>query len=118
MNEMGNGLVDIVLVDAGIRPIPIYEMIRGFTGLNVKQARKLVDAPPQAIITQVPRSQAEALKLELEGFGATLELREAGAPGRSDRPAPLITMPVRTAAAVIVVGPKSRGGGEARFRGQ
>ena len=81
MSEKGDRLVDIVVVDPGVRPIPIYDAVRRFTGLNVKQARKLVDAPPQAIITQVPLRQAEALKIELEAFGATLELRSAGAPG-------------------------------------
>jgi ribosomal protein L7/L12 len=78
---MGDGLVDIVVVDPGIRPIPIYNTVVKFTRLNLKQARKLVDSPPQAIITKVPRSQAEALRIELEASGATLELRPAGAPG-------------------------------------
>jgi ribosomal protein L7/L12 len=73
--------VDIVLVDPGVRPIQIYKMVDRFTRLNIKQARKLVDAPPQAIITHVPRTQAEALKIELEAFGAALELRPAGGPG-------------------------------------
>jgi ribosomal protein L7/L12 len=76
-----DGRVDMVLMDPGVRPIPIYKMVDRFTRLDLKQARKLVDAPPQAIITQVPRPQAEALKIELEGCGATLELRPAGGPG-------------------------------------
>jgi ribosomal protein L7/L12 len=81
VTEQGDRLVDIVVLDPGARPIPIYDAVRRFTRLNVKQARKLVDAPPQAIITQVPHRQAEALKIELEAFGATLELRSAGTPG-------------------------------------
>jgi ribosomal protein L7/L12 len=81
VSDEGDGLVDIVVVDPGVRRIPVYDAVRRFTGLNVKQARKLVDAPPQAIITQVPLRQAEALKIELEASGATLELRPAGAPG-------------------------------------
>lgn len=81
VSAAGDGLVDIVVVDPGTRPIPIYDAVRRFTRLNVKQARKLVDTPPQAIITQVPLRQAEALKIELEAFGGTLELRPAEAPG-------------------------------------
>jgi ribosomal protein L7/L12 len=81
VTDAGEGLVDIVVLDPGVRRIAIYDVVRRFTGLNIKQARKLVDAPPQAVITQVPLRQAEALKLELEAFGATLELRPAGAPG-------------------------------------
>ena len=73
--------VDIVVMDSGVRPIPIYDAIRRFRRLNIKQARKRGDAPPQAIITQVPRPQAEALKVELEAFGAILERRAARTPG-------------------------------------
>jgi ribosomal protein L7/L12 len=52
------------------------------TKLNIKQARKLVDEAPQAVITRVPRVQAEALKIEMEGFGASVELRASvGLPG-------------------------------------
>lgn len=81
MSEAKGELVDMVVVDPGVRPIPIYDAVRRFTRLNVKQARKLVDEPPQAIITQVPLRHAEALKVELEAFGAIIELRPAGAPG-------------------------------------
>ncbi len=81
MSHMDSGLVDIVLLGQGPRPIPIYQMVDRLTALNFKQARKLVTAAPQAIITQVPRTQAEALKLELEACGAMLELRPAGTPG-------------------------------------
>jgi ribosomal protein L7/L12 len=42
-----------------------------------------VDSAPQAVITRVPQTQAEALKVELEASGAVIELRPAGAPGAS-----------------------------------
>jgi hypothetical protein len=51
------------------------------TKLNLKQARKIVDGAPQAILTQVPQSQAAALKVEFEATGAAVELRPAGTPG-------------------------------------
>jgi ribosomal protein L7/L12 len=76
-------LVDIVLLDPGPRPIGIYKAVERFTALNVKQARKLVDDPPQVILSQVPSAQAEALRIEIEGFGATLQLRPASAAGGS-----------------------------------
>ena len=81
LSEPDDRLVDIVVVDPGPRPIPVYDAVRRFTRLNSKQARKLVDAPQQAIITQVPLRQAQALRTELEACGATLELRPAGVPG-------------------------------------
>ncbi len=81
MTETDDELVDIALLDPGPRPIPIYRLVDRLTALTVKQARKLVDAPPQVIISQIPIAQATALKIELEGFGATLELRAAGTAG-------------------------------------
>ncbi len=74
MADDGAERVDILLEDAGDRPIGIYDIVRKWTSLNVKQARKLVDSAPQPIITGMARSQAEAIKLELEGLGATVSL--------------------------------------------
>jgi ribosomal protein L7/L12 len=74
-------LVDIVLLDHWPRPIAIYKVVDRFTGLNIKQARKLVDAPPRVILSRVPAVQAQALKIEMEALGATFELRAAGAAG-------------------------------------
>jgi ribosomal protein L7/L12 len=81
MTEPEGELVDIAVLDHGPRPIAIYKLVDRFTALNIKQARKLVDAPPQVIISRVPITQAEALKIEMEAFGATFELRVAGAAG-------------------------------------
>ena len=81
MTEHDDELVDIVLLDHGPRPIAIYKVVDRFTALNIKQARKLVDAPPQVIVSRVPIAQAEALKIEMEAFGATFELRAAEAAG-------------------------------------
>ena len=67
--------VDILLESAGERPIGIYNAIRKWSDLNVKQARKLVDSAPQPIITRISRTQAEAIKTELEALGATISLR-------------------------------------------
>lgn len=73
--------VDLRLLDPGPRPIPIYQTMVGLTAMNIKQARKLVDASPVTIISQVPRSQAEGLKVEFEATGASVELGPAGPPG-------------------------------------
>jgi large subunit ribosomal protein L7/L12 len=74
-------LVDIWLTDQGPRPIRIYQRVDSLSSLNLKQARKLVDSAPAAVLTQVPRTQAAALKAEFEATGAIAELRPAGAPG-------------------------------------
>ena len=80
--EPNDDLVDIVVTDAGPRRIGVFSIIPRLTKLNIKQARKLVDEAPQAVITRVPRTQAEAIKIEMEAFGAAVELRtSAGSPG-------------------------------------
>jgi large subunit ribosomal protein L7/L12 len=79
---MSEGSVfDLYLLDPGPRPIPIYNVIVRLTGLNIKQARRVADAAPVAIVTQVPPGQADALKIELAPTGARLELRPGGPPG-------------------------------------
>lgn len=75
-------LVDIVVTDAGPRPVGVFNLVRSYTKLNIKQTRKLVDGAPQSVITRVPTVQAEAIKIEMEAFGAAIELRaSAGSPG-------------------------------------
>ena len=81
MSGEADALVDIWVTDRGARPIRVYQTVDRLTRLNIKQARKLVDSAPQAVITQVPRTQAEALKIEMEATGATVELRPAETPG-------------------------------------
>ncbi len=70
-------LMDVVLEDPGERPVGIYNLVRGLTDLNTKQVKKLVDSAPQTILPRLPRTQAEAVKLELEGLGARVRLAPA-----------------------------------------
>jgi large subunit ribosomal protein L7/L12 len=81
MSAQDAELVDLWLTDPGPRPIRIYQRVDHLTSLNLKQARKVVDSAPAAILTQVPQTQATALKVEFEATGAVVELRAAGAPG-------------------------------------
>jgi ribosomal protein L7/L12 len=69
-------LVDVVLDDPGPRPIGIYNLVRRlhFGDLNTKQAKKLVDSAPQTILPRMARTQAEAIKIELEALGAQVRL--------------------------------------------
>lgn len=78
---MSDALVDIVLLDPGQRRVPLYKAVERFTALDHDQARMLVDAAPQVIVTRVPHHEASGMKAWLEGFGAALELRPATAPG-------------------------------------
>jgi large subunit ribosomal protein L7/L12 len=74
MNAEAEPLVDIVLEDRGERPVGICNLVHRLSDLNAKQARKLVDSAPQTILHRMPRTQAEAIKLELEGLGGQVSL--------------------------------------------
>ena len=82
MEQPNVELVDIVVTNSGQRRIGVYNIVQRLTKLNIKQCRKLVDQAPQSVITRVPTVQAEALKIEMEAFGASVELKAStGSPG-------------------------------------
>jgi len=74
MDADAASLVDVVLEDAGERPVGIYNLVRRLTDLNAKQVKKLVDSAPQTILPRMARTQAQAIKLELDGLGARVRL--------------------------------------------
>jgi ribosomal protein L7/L12 len=79
---MDTELFDIVLLEPSLTPIRVYEFVRRFGGLNIKQAKKLVDSAPAAIITGMPQAQAEAVKIQLETVGAIVRLQLSVAAAR------------------------------------
>ena len=74
MDADSTPLMDVVLEDPGERPVGIYQLVHRLTDLNAKQAKKLVDSAPQTILPRMARTQAEAIKVELEGLGARVRL--------------------------------------------
>lgn len=77
MDADSASLMDVILDDPGERPVGIYQIVHRLTDLNAKQAKKLVDSAPQAILRRMTRTQAEAIKIELEGLGAQVRLAPA-----------------------------------------
>jgi ribosomal protein L7/L12 len=79
MDVNAASLVDVVLDDPGQRPVGIYNLVRRLRSgdLNAKQVKKLVDAAPQTIFPRMTRTQAEAVKIELEALGAQVRLAPA-----------------------------------------
>jgi large subunit ribosomal protein L7/L12 len=82
MGTMDAELFDIVLHEPPLTPVRVYELVRRFGGLNIKQAKKLVDSAPAAIITGMPQAQAEAVKIQLETVGAIVRLQPSVAAAR------------------------------------
>ena len=65
--------VNVVLVDAGDRPIAVVKEIRELTGAGIKAAKEIVDNTP-SVIDRLDRSDAEAMMVKLRAAGATVEL--------------------------------------------
>ncbi|HUB99313.1 MAG TPA: 50S ribosomal protein L7/L12 [Solirubrobacterales bacterium] len=73
--EEESSTVDVVLTEVGGQKVPVIKVVRGATGLGLKEAKALVDAAPGPIKEGVERDEAEKLKAELEEAGATVELK-------------------------------------------
>jgi large subunit ribosomal protein L7/L12 len=73
--EEESSTVDVVLTEVGGQKVPVIKVVRGATGLGLKEAKALVDEAPKAIKEGVEREEADKLKAELEEAGATVELK-------------------------------------------
>ncbi len=65
---------DVVLQSIGEKKIGVIKEVRAITGLGLKEAKELVDSAPKAVKEGCPKDEAEAIKAQLEGAGATVEL--------------------------------------------
>ena len=66
---------DVVLTAAGDKKIQVIKEVRTLTSLGLKEAKDLVDAAPKPVLERVPRDQADKAKAQLEGAGASVELK-------------------------------------------
>jgi large subunit ribosomal protein L7/L12 len=66
---------DVVLTGAGEKKIQVIKEVRALTSLGLKEAKDLVDAAPKAVLEKVVKEQAEKAKAQLEGAGATVNLK-------------------------------------------
>jgi len=66
---------DVVLTAAGDKKIQVIKEVRTLTSLGLKEAKDLVDSAPKPVLERVPKEQAEKAKAQLEGAGASVELK-------------------------------------------
>ena len=66
---------DVILADAGAKKLGVIKVVRGITGLGLKEAKALVDECPKPIKEGVAKDEAEKIKAELEEAGAKVELK-------------------------------------------
>jgi large subunit ribosomal protein L7/L12 len=66
---------DVVLVAAGDKKIQVIKEVRALTSLGLKEAKALVDEAPKPVLEGVSKEDAEKAKDQLEGAGASVELK-------------------------------------------
>ncbi len=65
----------VMLAAAGDKKVEVIKVVRGTTGLGLKEAKDLVDGAPKAVKEGVSKADADALKKQLEEAGAKVEVK-------------------------------------------
>ena len=65
----------VMLLAAGEKKVEAIKVVRAATGLGLKEAKDLVDGAPKAVKEGISKADAEALKKQLEGAGAKVEVK-------------------------------------------
>ena len=66
---------DVILKSFGDNKVGVIKEVRAITGLGLKEAKDLVEGAPKAVKEGVAKEEAEKIKAQLEGAGATVELK-------------------------------------------
>jgi large subunit ribosomal protein L7/L12 len=65
----------VMLTAFGDKKVEVIKVVRGATGLGLKEAKDLVDGAPKPVKEGVSKADAEALKKQLEDAGAKAEIK-------------------------------------------
>tara|TARA_B100001059_G_C17680101_1_gene499246 strand:- start:10 stop:393 length:384 start_codon:yes stop_codon:yes gene_type:complete len=66
---------DVVLASMGDQKINVIKEVRAITGLGLKEAKDLVEAAPKPVKEGVSKDEADKIKAQLEGAGASAEVK-------------------------------------------
>lgn len=66
---------DVVLTSFGEKKVAVIKVVRGITGLGLKEAKDMVESAPAPIKEGVDKAEAEDVKKQLEEAGASVELK-------------------------------------------
>ncbi len=65
----------VVLAAFGEKKINVIKEVRAITGLGLKEAKSLVEEAPKEVKEGVAKDEADKIKEQLEGAGATVEIK-------------------------------------------
>ncbi len=66
---------DVILKAPGQSKLAVVKLVKELTSLGLKESKELVDSAPKAIKEGISKEEAEALKAQLEGAGAEVEVK-------------------------------------------
>jgi len=66
---------DVVLESFGDAKMAVLKVVRGITGLVLKESKELVESAPKAIKEATSKEDAEAIKKQLEEAGAKASIK-------------------------------------------
>ena len=66
---------DVILTGDGGKKINVIKEVRAITSLGLTEAKALVEGAPKAVKEGVSKDEAEKIKAQLEGAGATVEVK-------------------------------------------
>lgn len=66
---------DVVLTGFGDKKVGVIKVVRGLTGLGLKEAKDLVEGAPATVKEGVSKEEAEDMVKQLTEAGATAELK-------------------------------------------
>ena len=70
-----NTNIDLILTGAGDKKIQVIKEVRAITGLGLKEAKEVVDGAPKPVKEGCSKEEAEEIKGQLEGAGASVEVK-------------------------------------------
>ena len=66
---------DVVMTSFGEKKVGVIKVVRGITGLGLKEAKDMVEGVPATIKEAATKTEAEDIKKQLEEAGASVELK-------------------------------------------
>ena len=66
---------DVVMTSFGENKVAVIKVVRGITGLGLKEAKDAVEGVPTVLKEGVSKADAENFKKELTEAGATVEIK-------------------------------------------
>ncbi|MEE4377116.1 MAG: 50S ribosomal protein L7/L12 [Candidatus Competibacteraceae bacterium] len=66
---------DVVMSSFGDKKVNVIKVIRGITGLGLKEAKDLVEGAPSTVKEGIAKAEADDIKKQLEEAGAAVEIK-------------------------------------------